>query len=93
VQTKGSLGEPPDIPFNQERTAHAHRHDRKRLCRPVSAGRASQRFGHDVVCVDNDTDKIAGLEAGRGWPIYEPGLEDSRSVNVNSRPAVVRDAT
>lgn len=31
-------------------------------------------FGHEVVCVDRDADKIAALEAGR-IPIYEPGLE------------------
>src|SRR5262245_57578178 len=32
-------------------------------------------LGNDVVCVDNDAAKIAGLEAGR-MPIYEPGLEE-----------------
>ena len=31
-------------------------------------------FGHDVVCVDLDPDKIAGLQAGE-VPIYEPGLQ------------------
>lgn len=30
--------------------------------------------GHDVMCVDIDADKVAGLEAGR-VPIFEPGLE------------------
>jgi UDPglucose 6-dehydrogenase len=30
--------------------------------------------GHDVVCVDIDADKVAGLERGV-IPIYEPGLE------------------
>ncbi|MDW5375420.1 UDP-glucose/GDP-mannose dehydrogenase family protein [Halomonas sp. HP20-15] len=30
--------------------------------------------GHDVLCVDVDTDKIARLERGE-LPIYEPGLE------------------
>ena len=30
-------------------------------------------FGHSVVCVDKDPDRIAGLDAGR-MPIYEPGL-------------------
>ena len=30
-------------------------------------------FGHDVICVDKDADKIAKLKAG-GIPIYEPGL-------------------
>jgi UDP-glucose 6-dehydrogenase len=32
-------------------------------------------FGHDVVCVDKDSAKIAKLEAGK-VPIYEPGLEE-----------------
>jgi len=31
-------------------------------------------LGHEVVCVDNDPQKIARLEAGKS-PIYEPGLE------------------
>ncbi|MCG6122044.1 MAG: UDP-glucose/GDP-mannose dehydrogenase family protein [Microvirga sp.] len=32
-------------------------------------------FGHDVVCVDKDEAKIAGLREGR-IPIFEPGLEE-----------------
>ncbi|NNK77884.1 MAG: UDP-glucose/GDP-mannose dehydrogenase family protein [Litoreibacter sp.] len=32
-------------------------------------------FGHDVVCVDNDPEKIARLDAGE-VPIFEPGLQD-----------------
>ena len=31
--------------------------------------------GNNVICVDNDTSKIATLRAGR-MPIYEPGLEE-----------------
>src|ERR1700736_4078771 len=31
-------------------------------------------FGHHVVCVDKDADKIAALSRGE-LPIYEPGLE------------------
>ena len=38
-------------------------------------------FGHDVVCVDKDTDKIAGLLAGQ-VPIFEPGLEALLAKNV-----------
>src|SRR2546426_565451 len=38
-------------------------------------------LGNDVVCVDNDTVKIADLEAGR-MPIYEPGLEEMVARNV-----------
>lgn len=38
-------------------------------------------FGHDVVCVDIDPEKIAMLERGE-VPIYEPGLEDLMAKNV-----------
>lgn len=38
-------------------------------------------FGHDVVCVDKDEAKIAGLLDGR-MPIYEPGLEGLVASNV-----------
>ncbi|MGD1038985.1 MAG: UDP-glucose/GDP-mannose dehydrogenase family protein [Roseiarcus sp.] len=31
-------------------------------------------FGHQVVCIDKDLDKIAALRGGR-MPIYEPGLD------------------
>src|ERR1044072_7495341 len=31
-------------------------------------------FGHRVICVDKDSSKINGLNAGR-MPIWEPGLE------------------
>jgi UDPglucose 6-dehydrogenase len=38
-------------------------------------------FGHEVICVDLDEAKIAGLVAGR-MPIYEPGLEALVATNV-----------
>ncbi|TVR46950.1 MAG: UDP-glucose/GDP-mannose dehydrogenase family protein [Rhodobacteraceae bacterium] len=38
-------------------------------------------FGHDVVCVDKDSAKIARLEAGE-VPIYEPGLDAVMARNV-----------
>lgn len=38
-------------------------------------------FGHDVICVDKDTDKIAVLNRG-DVPIYEPGLSDLMAKNV-----------
>ena len=31
-------------------------------------------FGHQVICVDKDSEKISVLRAGK-MPIYEPGLE------------------
>jgi len=40
-------------------------------------------FGHDVVCVDKDPDKIARLEAGE-VPIYEPGLDELMARNVEA---------
>src|SRR5947209_17349420 len=41
-------------------------------------------FGHVVCCVDNDSAKIAALEAGR-MPIYEPGLDELVAVNVRAK--------
>src|SRR5437763_17163915 len=38
-------------------------------------------FGHHVVCVDKDADKIAALSRGE-LPIYEPGLQDLVQSNV-----------
>jgi len=40
-------------------------------------------FGHDVVCVDKNADKIAQLQAGL-VPIYEPGLADLMAKNVQA---------
>jgi UDPglucose 6-dehydrogenase len=38
-------------------------------------------LGNEVICVDNQADKIAELRAGR-MPIYEPGLEEMVARNV-----------
>ena len=40
-------------------------------------------FGHEVVCMDRDPDKIAMLEAGR-VPIFEPGLDALMAANVEA---------
>lgn len=40
-------------------------------------------FGHELVCVDKDADKIARLEAGE-IPIFEPGLHDLVANNVKA---------
>ncbi|MHA7826302.1 MAG: UDP-glucose dehydrogenase family protein [Roseovarius sp.] len=40
-------------------------------------------FGHDVVCVDKDPDKIEKLEGGE-VPIYEPGLAGLLEKNVEA---------
>jgi UDPglucose 6-dehydrogenase len=37
-------------------------------------GACLAELGHEVVCTDNDTEKIKTLESG-GIPIFEPGLE------------------
>jgi len=41
-------------------------------------------FGHDVVCVDKDTDKIAGLREGK-IPIYEPRLDVLVERNIKAK--------
>jgi UDPglucose 6-dehydrogenase len=38
-------------------------------------------FGHQVTCIDKDSDKIAALDAGQ-MPIWEPGLEALVQANV-----------
>lgn len=39
----------------------------------LTTGACFAKLGHDVICVDNDADKIDVLNRG-GLPIYEPGL-------------------
>lgn len=41
-------------------------------------------FGHNVVCIDNDTQKIEALSRGE-IPIYEPGLAELVASNVKQR--------
>jgi len=45
------------------------------------SGACFSDFGHHVVCVDNDEQKIASLKRGE-IPIYEPGLADLVGSNV-----------
>ena len=47
------------------------------------SGACLSEFGHDVVCVDNDAAKIAGLKQGV-MPIYEPGLDEVVATNVKA---------
>lgn len=44
-------------------------------------GTCLAEVGNDVLCIDNNTDKISQLKAGK-IPIYEPGLEDLVHRNV-----------
>jgi UDPglucose 6-dehydrogenase len=46
-------------------------------------GTCFAEVGHRVVCVDNDAEKVAKLQAG-GIPIYEPGLEELVKKNVSA---------
>jgi UDPglucose 6-dehydrogenase len=41
-------------------------------------------FGHDVVCVDKDRDKIEALRTGQ-IPIFEPGLAELVAENTNAK--------
>jgi UDPglucose 6-dehydrogenase len=47
------------------------------------SGACFSEFGHTVVCVDKDADKIDALKNGT-MPIYEPGLEDVVADNVSA---------
>jgi len=44
-------------------------------------GTCFAEVGHQVICVDNDAEKVKKLQAG-GIPIYEPGLEEMVQKNV-----------
>jgi len=44
-------------------------------------GACLSEFGHQVVCLDQDAEKIARLQAGQ-MPIYEPGLAELVAKNV-----------
>lgn len=50
----------------------------------LTTGACFAEVGHQVVCVDNDAEKVQALLEGR-LPIYEPGLEDLVKKNVASR--------
>ncbi|MEH6544852.1 MAG: UDP-glucose/GDP-mannose dehydrogenase family protein [Sneathiella sp.] len=47
------------------------------------SGTCFSEFGHDVVCIDTDVQKIDGLKNGQ-VPIFEPGLEDLVIKNVKA---------
>jgi len=47
------------------------------------SGACFAQFGHDVLCVDKDADKIAGLRKVE-MPIYEPGLDKLVADNVRA---------
>ena len=45
------------------------------------SGACFSQFGHEVICVDVDEEKIRNLQAG-SMPIFEPGLESLVHMNV-----------
>lgn len=47
------------------------------------SGACLSEFGHEVICIDKDADKVKTLQAG-GIPIYEPGLDDVVAVNAKA---------
>ncbi|HSC19442.1 MAG TPA: UDP-glucose/GDP-mannose dehydrogenase family protein [Rhizomicrobium sp.] len=47
------------------------------------SGACLSEFGHEVTCIDKDSDKIDALKAGK-IPIFEPGLEDVVAANVKA---------
>jgi UDPglucose 6-dehydrogenase len=47
------------------------------------SGTCFAEFGFDVICIDNDADKIQRLRDGK-LPIYEPGLETLVASNVEA---------
>src|ERR1700690_2647844 len=47
------------------------------------SGACLSEFGHSVVCVDKDAEKVAALKAGR-IPIYEPRLDEVVATNVKA---------
>ena len=48
----------------------------------VSAACLSE-FGHEVICVDKDVEKIREFDGGK-IPIFEPGLEEVVAANVKA---------
>ncbi len=49
----------------------------------LTTGTCFAEVGHRVICVDNDSNKVAALREGR-VPIYEPDLEDMITSNVSA---------
>jgi UDPglucose 6-dehydrogenase len=47
------------------------------------SGACFSDFGHHVICIDSDEDKVAALRSGK-IPIYEPGLAELVASNVKA---------
>ncbi len=48
------------------------------------SGTCFSEFGHEVICIDKDKDKISRLQSGQ-IPIYEPGLQSLVQKNVQEQ--------
>ncbi|MCX7872739.1 MAG: UDP-glucose/GDP-mannose dehydrogenase family protein [Verrucomicrobiae bacterium] len=55
-------------------------------------GTCFAEVGHNVICVDNDSEKVKILKSG-GIPIYEPGLEELVKKNVSEGRLRFTDST
>ncbi len=55
-------------------------------------GTCFAEVGHQVICVDNNEEKVKQLQAG-GIPIYEPGLDDLVKKNVSEGRLSFTDST
>lgn len=53
-------------------------------------------IGHNVICIDNDREKVKKLKAGK-VPIYEPGLEELMARQIKKKKLIfsssIKDAT
>lgn len=47
------------------------------------SGACLSEFGHSVICVDKEADKVTALRSGT-IPIYEPRLDEVVSTNVKA---------
>ncbi len=54
------------------------------------SGTCFSEFGHDVICIDKDAEKITSLNAGK-VPIFEPGLQ--AMIEKNSRSGYLKFGT
>src|SRR3977135_2624343 len=64
---------------SSDRVVNAYCHDRRYV--GLVSGACFSDFGHHVICIDSDEEKIAALKSGK-IPIHEPGLADLVASNV-----------